>query len=843
MVFPVVRVTGTTIWQVLERAGWRLAARGAILRRTAEPQAHGRPLSLTSRLLLLAILGLAILAPSARLGAQPRPTGQAPAAARPAPARPVPGDPNIIRTIDVRGNQRIEADTVRSYMLLQPGDRFDADRLDRSLKSLFATGLFSDVKVGRDGNRVIVEVVENPIVNRIAFEGNRKVSDDNLRKETQLQPRAVYTPEAVQADRQRLQELYAKRGRFTAIVEPKIIRQDQNRVDVVYEIQEGDAALVARINFVGNLQYSDSKLKEVVSTKEQAWYRLFSSSDQLDPERLAFDRELLRRYYLRNGYADVEITGATAELAPDRTGFFVTYTVAEGTRYRIGKIDLVSNVRNLDGARVRRVIDIEPGDWYDGDAVERIGLALQDTANQIGFPFVEIQPRIARNREQGTVDLSFEMNDGPHIYVERIDINGNTRTKDKVIRREFRLVEGDAFNAAAIRRSRQRLRDLGYFSDAQINSSPGSAPDKAVVNTQVVERATGEVSIGGGYSTDAGALVDIGLRERNIVGSGVDARINGTLAQKRSQLDLSVTDPYFLDRNLAAGADIFYIQRNLQSIASYSERRAGFALRAGYAFNERFRQTWSYSLIEREVYNIASNASPYIQQQAGQSLVSQVSQTLIYDWRDSFIVPHQGGVVRAGTDFAGIGGDVSYLRGRVDGQYYIPFEQWLGDPDYVLALFGSIGYLQDLFGTANTSKDRIIDHFFLGGENLRGFRLAGVGPRASASGDALGGKFMWTQTTEFRYPLPGIPSELGLIGRAFVDVGALSQSYSASYQAQSQYLAGSTILTSANPRVGVGVGVSWRSPFGLINIDVAKAVVKEYYDQTQVFRFGFGTRF
>ena len=304
-----------------------------------------------------------------------------------------------------------------------------------------------------------------------------------------------------------------------------------------------------------------------------------------------------------------------------------------------------------------------------------------------------------------------------------------------------------------------------------------------------------------------------------------------------------MTDPYFLDRNLAAGADIFYIQRNLQSIASYSERRAGFALRAGYAFNERFRQTWSYSLIERDVYNIASNASPIVQQQAGYSLVSQLSQTLIYDWRDSFIVPRQGGVVRVGTDFAGIGGDVSYLRGRIDGQYYIPFEQWLGDPDYVLALFGSIGYLQDIFGTANTSQDRIIDHFFLGGENLRGFRLAGVGPRASPSGDALGGKFMWTQSTEFRYPLPGIPSELGLIGRAFVDVGALSQSYSATYLAQSSVFAGSTILTSANPRVGAGVGVSWRSPFGLINIDVAKAVVKEYYDQTQVFRFGFGTRF
>jgi len=788
-------------------------------------------LSLFSRLLLPALLGVLPVLLADPAAAQPRP---APAA----PARAAPADPNVIRSIEVRGNNRIEADTVRSYMLLQPGDRFDADRLDRSLKSLFATGLFADVKVGRDGNRVLVEVVENPIVSRIAFEGNRKISDDNLRKEIQLQARAVYTPQAVQADRQRIQDAYARRGRFTATVEPKVIRLDQNRVDIVYEIQEGDAALIARINFVGNQNYSDDRLKEVISTKEQAWYRIFSTSDQLDPERLTFDRELLRRFYLRNGYADVEITGATAELAPDRTGFFVTYTMNEGPRYKIGKIDLVSNLRNFDANSVRTVIDLEPGDWYDGDAVERISQELQDAANLRGFPFVEVQPRITRNRDAGTVDLSFEINESPRIYVERIEINGNTRTKDRVIRREFRLTEGDAFNAAAIRRSRQRLRDLGYFSDVQINSSPGSAPDKAIVNTQVVERATGEVSLGGGYSTDAGALVDIGLRERNIVGTGIDARINGTLAQRRSQLDLSVTDPYFLDRNLAAGADVFYIQRNLQNIASYSERRAGFALRMGYAFNERLRQTWSYTLTERDVYNVASNASVYVKQQAGNTLLSQLGTTLIYDWRDSFIAPRRGGVVRAGGDFAGLGGDVAYLRGRLDGQYYIPLEQWLGDPDYVLALFASIGYLQNIFG----KEDRIIDNFFLGGENLRGFRIAGVGPRDSVSRDALGGRFLWTQSTEFRYPLPGVPSELGLIGRAFVDVGALSQSLSASQVAQ---VTGSSdpILTSASPRVGMGVGISWRSPFGLINIDIAKAVVKQYYDETQVFRFGFGTRF
>jgi outer membrane protein insertion porin family len=756
----------------------------------------------------------------AQLQPRPRP------ATRATPARAVAPD-GIVQAVEVTGNQRIEADTVRSYMLLQPGDAYDADRLDRSLKSLYATGLFSDVQVRREGGRVVVQVTENPLVSRVAFEGNRKISDDVLTKELQLRSRSVYTTQAVQADRQRILELYARRGRFAATVEPKIIQRDQNRIDIVYEIQEGDAALVARINFVGNQSYSDSKLKEIVATKEQAWYRLLSSSDQFDPERLAFDRELLRRFYLRNGYADVQITNATAELAQDRTGFFVTYSVDEGVRYRVGKVEVVSNLRNLDAASVRRLVDLDEGDWYDGDVVERTAQAIQDAANLRGFPFVDVQPRINRNREDRRVDLTFEINEAPRVYVERIEINGNTRTQDRVIRREFRLAEGDAFNAAQIRRSRQRLRDLGYFSDVQVTSSPGSAPDRAVLNTQVAERATGEVSIGGGYSTDAGALADVGLRERNLLGTGIDARINGTIAQRRSQVDFSVTDPYFLDRNLAAGVDIFYVQRNLLNIASYREERQGFTLRMGYAFNDRLRQTWAYTLTNRRITDIAEGASRFITEQAGTTMLSQIGQTLTYDLRDSIVDPRRGAVVRLGTDFAGLGGDVAYLRGRLDGTYYVPLESLLGDPDYLLSISGSVGYLETLFG----KKDRIIDRFFLGGENLRGFRIAGAGPRDIATRDSLGGRLLWTQTTELRYPLP-LPAELGLVGRAFVDVGSLSQTEK-----------GVGVADDTSPRVGAGVGISWRSPFGLINIDVAQAVVKKSYDETQVFRFGFGTRF
>jgi len=732
-----------------------------------------------------------------------------------------------IQSIQVEGNQRIEAETIRSYMLVGPGDPMDPDRLDRSLRTLFATGLFRDVTLTPTGGNVVVRVVENPIVNRVAFEGNRKISDDLLRAEVQTRPRAVYTPQTVQADRQRMLDLYARRGRFAARVEPKIIELDQNRVDVVYEITEGESTLVSRVSFVGNTAFSDSQLKEVVATREAAWYRLFSTSDTFEPERLNFDRELLRRYYLRQGYADVNVTGSIAELAADRSGFFVTYTIAEGPRYRVASTEVTGSVRNLDVASLASELKIETGDWYDGDAVERSTTAISDEANRRGFPFVEVTPRITRNRDDATVALAFEVAEGPRNYIERIDISGNTRTEDRVIRREFRVAEGDAFNAAQVRRSRQRIQDLGYFSRAELNAQPGSAPDRVILNTQVAEKATGEISLGGGFSTDAGFLVDFGIRERNLLGTGLDARINTAIAERRSQIDLSITDPSFLDRNLALGGDLFYVQRNLQDTSSYSERRAGGVVRVGYEFNEFLRQTLSYSLIQRDVYDIQSDASRYIQEQSGVTLLSQVSQTLTYDRRDSRLDPHDGYVIRLANDLAGLGGDAKFLRSRVDGSSYIPLERLLGHQSYVLALSASVGYLENFA----SDPERIIDRFFLGGDNLRGFRIAGAGPRDISSDDSLGGRMIWTQSTEFRFPLP-VPDELGLLGRTFVDVGALSESVDAA-----------GVVDDGSPRVGVGVGVSWRSPFGLINLDFGQAVVKKSYDQTQVFRFGFGTRF
>jgi len=783
--------------------------------------------------------------------AQGRPAAQAGrgrAAAVRAALPPVPG--GAITAVQVEGNQRIEVGTIRSYMLVQPGDGFDPDRIDRSLKTLYATGLFQDVTIRRNGSALVVKVVENPIVNRIAFEGNRKLTDDQLRTELQLRARAVYTPQLAQADRQRILDRYAKGGRFAATVEPKIIRLDQNRVDVVFEVNEGETTLVSRIAIVGNHAFSENRLREVINSREQAFYRILSSSDQYDPEKINFDKELLRRFYLKNGYADFEVRDATAELTPDRRAFFVTFTINEGARYTVGKVSVDSKLRNLNGEDLRPLLLVGSGDTYDGDLVERTTQALQDAVQNRGYAFVDVKPRIARDKDKKTVDLVFDITEGPRVYVERIDITGNTRTKDKVIRREFRLAEGDAFNAATIRRSRQRLQDLGYFNGVTVQPSPGTAPDRAIVTATVDEKATGELTLGGGYSTDSGALLNAGLRERNLIGTGIDAGLNGVLAQRRSQVDLAITDPYFLDRNLVAGFDLFLVRNDNQQIAAYSERRTGGDIRLGYEFNEHLRQAWTYSLVDRNVYNVQPSASLYISNQQGKSLLSQIGTTLALDYRDTRTDPHDGFLLRLGVDVAGLGGTARYVRTKVDGNYFIPLESITGDADWSIALSGSVGYLAQL-----GREEKIIDRFFLGGDNLRGFQSGGAGPHAQTttfSGpgdtkgikgtqDSIGGRFLYTASTELRFPLP-ISADLGLSGRAFVDVGALSQ-----VTQLNPGLGGVNTRTDTTadptPRVGAGVGVSWKTPFGLINVDLAQAVVKRNGDQKQLFRFGFGTRF
>jgi outer membrane protein insertion porin family len=772
-------------------------------------------------------IGSALLAVAFCLTLLPAPTvAQAPAAAAPAAGGQTDGQADRIAAIRVVGNQRIETSTILSYMLLEPGDPFDPSLMDRSLKTLYATGLFSDVKLAREGNVLVVTVSENPVVNVVAFEGNHELTDAQLSQAITLRPRAVFTPDVAESDREKILGLYAQRGYYAATVVPKIIKLPENRVNVVFEINDGPATYISRIVFVGNHAFSASTLSGVISSREEAWWRFFSNADSYNPQRVEYDEELLRRFYLRNGYVDFAVTHVQAELSPDHRSFVLTFVLSEGSRYHVSAVSVVSHVPKVSGASLRSLVAIGPGDWYDGDAVQRSVQAISNQLQNNGFAFAEVHPDITRDAEKHTVALVFNVVEGPHVYIERIDITGNTRTEDQVIRRQFNLAEGDPFNAASIQQTQQRLKDLNYFGTVNITTSPGSEPDRIIVHTAVTEKATGEFTIGGGYSTDVGALVNVGLQENNIVGSGIDAGISGILAQRESSIDLNVTDPYFLGRNLLTGIDIYDITNNNQSIAEYSENRYGFTTRLGYNFNDHVSQEWSYSLVNRDIVNIATTASSYIFANQGSNVLSQIGTTLVFDWRDSKIDPTRGFVISGGADYAGIGGNADFVRLRADAAYYIPLDGLLGD-GWGIAERGSYGDLVPI-----QHEQSILDNFYLGGANLRGFEDGGVGPHDISTGDSLGGRFLWTESTELRFPLP-VNRDLGLSGRLFVDTGSdwgLKENHG-------------PITDFSSPRVGAGFGISWDSPLGLLSIDLGYPVVKKSLDQTQVFRFGFGTRF
>jgi outer membrane protein insertion porin family len=732
---------------------------------------------------------------------------------------------DIIRQIVVEGTQRVEPSTVRSYLLIQEGDPYDPGRIDRSLKSLYATGLFADVAIRREGDRLIVSVTENPIINRVAFEGNDKLDDKTLEAEISLRPRVIYTRPKVQSDVNRILNLYRRSGRFAATVDPKIIRLEQNRVDVVFEINEGKVTSIESIRFIGNRAFSESDLREVIRTKESRWWRFLSTEDTYDPDRLSLDRELLRRFYLSEGYADFRVQSAVAELTPDRSEFLLTITVEEGERYRFGKIDMESTVPGLSADALRNVVAARSGDWYDADKVEKSIDAINNAAGDLGYAFVDVRPQIQRNRDERTIDVNFLVNEGPRVFVERIEISGNVRTKDDVIRREFRFAEGDAFNAAKLRRSRQRIQDLDFFEKVDVDQVQGSAPDRAVVKVHVEEKSTGSLSIGAGFSTASGILGDLSVRERNLLGRGQDLRATLLLGQKQQQVDLSFTEPYFMDRNIAAGFDLYYVQTDRRSESSFDTRTIGSALRAGYPITERLSQNWRYTLKRQTIRNVPDDASVFVKDAEGTDTVSEVSHSLTYDRRDSKINPTTGYFGKFTTDVAGLGGDVRYLRNRLDTGYYYPVsEKW------VASLTGSVGYI---FGLGE--DERLLDRFFIGGEEVRGFATDGIGPRDRDTGDALGGQWFYASSAQLTFPL-GLPEEYAIRGRAFTDVGA---AWELSVPSDQRDL----VEDSADPRVSVGTGVTWLSPFGPLGVDVGFPLIKKSFDKTELLRVNFGTRF
>ena len=729
---------------------------------------------------------------------------------------------DVVQEIRVEGNNRIEVETIASYLVVKVGDPFDSARMDQSLKSLFATGLFSDVTLRREGNALVVRVVENPIINRVAFEGNRKVDDDTLRSETQLRARVVYTRTKVQADVKRILEIYRASGRFAATVDPKVIALPENRVDLVFEINEGDVTGIRRISFIGNRVFSDSELRSAIQTKESAFWRILSSDDTYDPDRVEYDKELLRKFYLKNGYADFRVVSAVAELTPDRQDFFLTFTIEEGERYRFGNIGITTSIRNLDTNELLDELRTSEGDWYNADLIEDTINKLTDAAGTLGYAFVEVRPAITRVESERKIDITFEIHEGPRVFVERIQVRGNTRTRDEVIRREMRLAEGDAFNTAKVRLSRLRIRRLGFFDKVEINNSPGSTPDRTVIEVDVEERATGQLSLGAGYSSDEGVLGNFTIQESNFLGRGQQVSLGLTLSQRTQEVDLSFTEPYFLDRNLSLGVDLFRVTRSFDNEGSFRQGSTGGRLRFGYEIAEFWRQELNYTLRSDSIKNVDSGASIVVRAEEGTVLKSIVGQTLTYDRRNDPVDPTGGYFGRFATDFAGLGGSERFARVRLSGaMYYTPWQ------DFTFSVLGEAGHIRGL------GRDvKLSDRFVRGGENFRGFSVGGLGPRDRLTADALGANTFYTGTVELAFPL-GLPPEFGIRGHAFVDAGSVF----------GIDVENPVILDESSLRVSVGGGLSWKSPFGPVRADLAYAIRKETFDDTQLIHFNFGTRF
>ncbi|GJL91387.1 outer membrane protein assembly factor BamA [Hyphococcus sp.] len=738
----------------------------------------------------------------------------------------------IIQGIQVTGNQRIEADTVGSYLPLQPGMPADEELLDLSLKTLFRTGLFSDVKLEmQPSGMLLITVSENPIVNRVIFEGNRRLKDDKITEEIQLAARTVYTRAKVQADTQKIIELYRAKGRFATIVTPKVTPLEQNRIDVIFEIDEGPKTGVAKVNFVGNEVYTDNELRGVILTKESRWWRFFTNYDNYDPDRLEYERQLLREHYGQHGYADFQVVSAVAELTPDRKDFFITFTVDEGPQYTVGDVRVKTTLAKLNGDALANFVPIKPGQTFDSERVEKAVESITFATGTAGYAFVDVGQRLVRHPESNTIDLTFEVNEGPRVYVDRVNIKGNNRTLDKIIRREIRIAEGDAFNRVLVDRSKARVRSLGYFKEVEIEEKPGSAPDRTELDVAVTEQSTGSLSVGVGISSTENFIVDLSVEERNLLGRGQYLRFRVQASSRTRQVDLRFTQPYFLDRNLVAGGSLFNQRTNFRE-SGFVRNRIGAGLNAGFQVSEYGRGGINY-LITRDSVTIdsitaqllangadpstilamgamASSITPAVDatgapvdengdlistsggmqaqlvtanicdfltssltptcESRGKFLTSLVGFSLSFDTRDDPIRPRRGWRTAASVGVAGLGGDVNYYQTELTAAYYRPIIA-----NFIGSLKGRIGYI-DGWGGDNV---RLSDRFFEGASTFRGFEVAGIGPRYLTSvrdgqliGQAIGAKAYAIGTAEILLPLP-LPDQYGIRVSLFSDFGTV----------------------------------------------------------------------
>lgn len=758
---------------------------------------------------------------------------------------PAAAQDSRIRDIRVIGNRRVEPETVRSYMRVSVGDAYDAGKVDQSLRALFQTGLFADVRIDREGSALVVTVVENPVINQIAFEGNYEVEKKTLESEVQIKPRAVYTRAKVQADVQRILDIYRRQGRFAATVEPKIIELEQSRVNLVFEINEGGATKVKSIQFIGNRAFSDSQLKDIITTSQQGWFDFIKGTAFYDPDRVNLDRELLRQYYLKNGYADARVVSGTADLDRDGSGFFLTFVVEEGEIYNFGDVQVQSALAGVTPQELMGEVLTKRGALYNAAEIDKTVERLTLVISERGFAFARVRPKADRDPAGHVIALTYVIDEGPRVYIERINVIGNTRTKDYVIRREFRLAEGDAFNPLLVDRAKKRLQGLGFFKGVEVKRRPGSAPDRVVLDVELVEQPTGEISFGVGYSTAEGVIGDITFTERNLMGNGQFLRLKLGGSFERTQLDLSFTEPRFLDRNLSAGFDLFHKDIQNSQYQLYNNMKTGGSLRLGFPLSEQLWVTNYYTLSRDEIYDVDTSlvgdnevASLAIRQAEGIAYTSLVGTSIAYDKRNHPRNPTRGYYLQGSTDFAGVGGDVQYVRFMGEGRYYHPITEKI---TFVGRVMG--GHIMGWGG----DEVRLLDMFYRGGETIRGFERAGFGPRDTSTDSALGGASFYGVTAEVRFPLPLVPDDLGMSGAFFVDAGSLfgvsKSTKSLNGQIDPVTLRPITIEDDSSIRVSAGTSLLWNSPLGPLRADFGFAILKESYDKEQLFRFGASTKF
>ena len=756
-------------------------------------------------------------------------------------ASTVAAEAAVVRAIAVEGNQRVDDETVRSYVTVQPGVDYSAFDTDESLQALFATGLFSDVRIYRRGSTLVVEVAENPTINLVVFQGNDKVEDEQLARIVQSQSLGVFSQEKLDSDVERVREVVRRSGRAAAEVTARVDTLENNRVNITFLINEGERTRISSIEFVGNNAYGDRRLSEVITHNESNFLSWLKRDDIFDPDRLRADEERLRRFYFDRGYADFRVISATSDFDADNNAYSITFTVEEGDRYTFGAVEIDNALPQVDADALRSELTIDTGDVYSAREIERSLEAMSTAIGRTGFAFAEITPRGERDFDNRVINITFFVDEGPRTYVERIEVVGNVRTRGYVIRREFDLAEGDPYNRVMVNQAKRRLDALGFFKAVRITTRPGSAPDRVVLVVNVNEQPTGEISFGGGYSTENGPIGEIALKERNFLGRGQYLKVSGGFGEDTQKYELSFTEPYFLGTRIAAGFDIIQETADANDGRLFDTETTLVRLRAAAPITENLRAQINYTYKNEELslagapaqfscspvpVNVsiatcdAISTSPYVTSSLGYSLT--------YSTLDSLKTPREGIYASFQQDFAGVGGDASFIRsqGRATGYY-------LASEDADLVLVGAVGaghvwgYNDDL---------RLLDHYFQGGETIRGFDTRGFGPRDLATNEALGGTTYVNATAEVQFPMFFLPRAYGVRGALFADVGTL-------YGNRFAGTPGTNIVDDAELRASVGASVLWDSPFGPLRADFAYPIAKADYDEEQFFRFGVSTRF